>query len=128
MPSSSAISVMFGTRPSSVARRCSIGSSLAGEVAHRAGRPVGGPHGVEDRPPDALGGEPVERYASAGVVAASRLDQSESAGPGQLLAVHVAGEVHRHLEHDVSHEWQVFFDHFGIDGIAHQKYRPPGLL
>ena len=101
---------------------------LAGQVAHRAGRPVGGPHGVEDRAPDALGGEAVERHASAGVVAAGRLDQAEGAGSSQLVAVHVAGEVHRHLEHDVPNQRQVFFDHFRIDGIAHQRIALSRLL
>ena len=113
MPRASAISTLLGTRPSSVARRCSTASSLRASVAHRAGRPVGGPDGVEDRAPDALGGEAVERHASGLVVAAGRLDQTEGAGPGQLVAVDVAGEVHRHLEHDVLHQRQVLLDQTG---------------
>ena len=47
------------------------------------------------------------------VVAAGRLDQPEGAGPGQLLPVHVAREVHRHLEHDVLHQRQVLLDELG---------------
>ena len=86
------------------------GLELAGEGAHRAGGPVGGPDGIEDRAPDALGGEAVEGHAPGLVVAAGRLDQAEGAGGGQLLAVDVAGEVHRHLEHHVAHQRQVLLD------------------
>ena len=82
----------------------------AGQGADRAGRPVGGPDGIEDRAPDALCGEPVEGHAPRLVVAAGRLDQPEGAGGGQLLAVDVAGEVHRHLEDDVADERQVLLD------------------
>ena len=44
------------------------------------------------------------------VVAASRLHQAEGAGGGQLLAVDVAREVHRHLEDDVAHQREVLLD------------------
>ena len=118
-------------RPSSVARRCSTDSEPAGQRAHRAGSPVGGPHRVEDGASDALGGEAVERHAPGLVVAAGRLDQTERTGPGQLVAVHVTGEVHRHLEHDVLHQWQVLFDQpgqllgLGLRGVS--WCRPPSL-
>jgi hypothetical protein len=32
----------------------------------------------------------------------------------------VAGEVHRHLEHDVPNQRQVFLDHLRINDIAHE--------
>ena len=83
---------------------------LAGQGADRAGGPVGGAHGVEDRSPDALGGEAVEGHAPRLVVAAGRLDQAEGAGRGQLLAVDVAGEVHGDLEDDVAHQRKVLLD------------------
>ncbi|MEM9890501.1 MAG: hypothetical protein AAF962_06525 [Actinomycetota bacterium] len=86
------------------------GLEAAGQQTDRAGRPVGGPNRVEDGASDALGGEPFERHPPAVVVAASGLDQAESAGSGQLLPVDVAGEMHRHLEHHMLHQWQVGFD------------------
>ena len=83
---------------------------LASEGSHRSRRPVGGPHGVEDRSPNSLSGEPIERYATGLVVTTSRLYQTQGSRPGQLVPIHVPGEVHRHLEHDVFDQWQMLFD------------------
>jgi hypothetical protein len=80
------------------------------EVAHRAWRPIGRSDRIEDRTSDALCREAVERDTPGLVVAASRLDQAERTGRGQLLAVDVPGEVHGHLEHHVAHERKVILD------------------
>ncbi len=81
-----------------------------GQQPHRAWRPVGGPHRIENRPSDSLSGESFERHPSVLVVAAGRFDQTERTGPGQLLAVDVAGEVHGDLVDDVLDQRQVRFD------------------
>ncbi len=96
---------------------------LAGEVAHRAGGPVGSPHGIENGPADPLGGETLERDPAGLVVATGRLDQTERTGPGQIVTVDVAGEVDGHLEHDVLHEREVLLDHLGEFGF----HRPRAL-
>ena len=96
-----------------------VGEILLGEVerppdrSHRAGGPVGGAYGVEDGAADPPGGEAVEGHASGAVVALGRLDQAEGTGPGQLLAVDVAGEVAGDLEDHVVHEGQVALDQQG---------------
>ncbi len=90
---------------------------LAGEVADRARRPVSGTNRIEDRSPDALSGEALERHATFFVVAAGRLHEAESTSPGQFVTIHVAREVHRHLEDDVLHERQIQLDHFSQIGL-----------
>ena len=61
MPSASAISCDV-RHPAELGGQALLdGLELAGEGAHRAGGPVGGPDGIEDRAADALGGEAVER-------------------------------------------------------------------
>ena len=49
-------------------------------------------------------------HAAVGVEALGGLDEAEGAGPGQLLAVDVAGEVAGDLQHDVLDEREVLLD------------------
>ena len=86
------------------------GVELAAEGPDRAGGPVDGPDGVEDGAADAAGGEAVERHAAIGLEALGRLDEPEGAGPGQLLAIDVAGEVPGDLQHDVADQREVGLD------------------
>ncbi|MEN3273388.1 MAG: hypothetical protein V7636_2149, partial [Actinomycetota bacterium] len=78
--------------------------------------------GIEDGTADALGGEALDRHAAGLVETLGRLDQAEGTGTSELLAIHVTGEVHRHLEDDVTDEREVLLDggslvdHF-TDGI-----------
>jgi len=83
---------------------------LAGQGPHRAWRPVGSTHGIEDRPPNALRCEPIERDPPRLVVATGRLDQTESSGSGQIVTIDVPRKVHGHLEHYVLDERQMLLD------------------
>ena len=45
------------------------------------------------------------------------LDETECAGTGQFVTIDVAGEVDRHLEHDVLHQREVVLDHLRQFGL-----------
>ena len=105
------------------------GVQATGQGSHRAGSPVRRSDGVDDRAPDALGGETVERNSAGLVVALCGLDQAEGTGPGQLVAVDVAGEVHRDLEHDVVDQVQVLLDQpGGVPAARRTPVRDQGPL
>ena len=110
MPRASAVSFTFGTRPSSVARRCSTASSLRARVRTERGAQSAARTASRIAPRMRWAAKRSNGHPPGLVVAASRLDQAEGAGGGQLLAVDVAWEVHRHLEHHVAHQRQVLLD------------------
>ena len=87
-----------------------------------------GADGVEDRSPDALRGEAVERHPTRLVVAAGGLHQTEGAGRGQFLTVDVTGEVHRHLEDHMTHERQVLLDEPLDVGVVQAGHRPSSTV
>ena len=122
MPMASAISSFDGAAAAGAGEVLLDGLERPAERPHRAGGPVDGADGVEDGAADAAGGEAIEGHAAGVVVALGRLDEAEGAGPGQLLAVDVAGEVPRDLQHHVAHEREVGLDQGrGVAGFGHPE-------
>ena len=114
--------------PRSVASCCAVCSSVRASVRTERGAQSAARTASRMAPRMRWAAKRWNGHPPGAVVAAGRLDQAEGAGPGQLLAVDVAGEVHRHLEHDVPHQRQVLLDRLRWSiGIAHRSDRPPRL-
>ena len=118
IPSAAAISVVEGTRPSSVARRCSTSSRRRARLRTE--------RGAQSAARTASRIAPRMRWATKRsngtpprlVEAARRLHEAQRAGAGELLAIDMAGIVERDLEDDVADEREVTFDPAGQRVLA----------
>ena len=125
MPSASATSRLDGNWPSALASSCSTCSSLRPSVrtergAQSADRTQSRIAPRMRRAANRSNGTP--RVSSNRRAASTR---AQRAGPCQLLAIDVAGEVHRDLQHDVVDERQMLLDQLGvIPTLAHSRDLP----